>query len=53
MHVNRSVNAGFEVVDACANMANVVANAGKIGLEKYPRQESRSIQYGTAGFRTR
>ncbi|GFG37410.1 hypothetical protein Cfor_04283 [Coptotermes formosanus] len=30
-----------------------VPDASKIGIEKYPRKESKNIQYGTAGFRTR
>ncbi|XP_021922862.1 phosphoacetylglucosamine mutase isoform X2 [Zootermopsis nevadensis] len=34
-------------------MADVVSNVKKVGLEKYPRQGPRNIQYGTAGFRTR
>lgn len=41
-----------EVAGSCANMARVL-NASKLGLEKYPRQESRNIHYGTAGFRAR
>jgi hypothetical protein len=42
----------IEVAASCASMAKVL-NASKVGLEKYPRQESRNILYGTAGFRTR
>jgi hypothetical protein len=42
----------IELAASCANMARV-SNASKLGLEKYPRQESRNIHYGTAGFRTR
>jgi hypothetical protein len=42
----------IEVAASYANMA-MVLNASKLGLEKYPRQESRDILYGTAGFRTR
>jgi hypothetical protein len=42
----------IEMAVSSANMAKVL-NASKVGLEKYPRQESRNILYGTAGFRTR
>lgn len=41
-----------EVTANCANMASV-PDVSKIGFEKYPRKESKNIQYGTAGFRTR
>jgi hypothetical protein len=42
----------IELAASCADMERV-SNASKLGLEKYPRQESKNIQYGTAGFRTR
>jgi hypothetical protein len=48
----RSLNVDIELAASCANMARVL-NASKLGLEKYPHQESRNIHYGTAGFRTR
>jgi hypothetical protein len=52
VHVDRSVKGGVKMSDSCTNVADV-SIVRKVGLEKYPRQESRSIQYGTAGFRTR
>jgi hypothetical protein len=46
------IGVDIELPASYANMARV-SKACKLGFEKYPRQESRNIQYGTAGFRTR